>query len=78
MHFTGNPDFRLHFLGIGAPPDMFTPEQNEIAYFNHRRVDYDLEALVRDRFAPDVRLRERLAGRNLAFGSTASSRGSPE
>jgi Sulfotransferase domain len=56
MHFTGNPDFRLHFLGIGAPkggttwlsavlgshPGIFTPEEKEIEYFNHRRADYDM------------------------------------
>ena len=56
-HFTENPDFRLDFLGIGAPkggttwlsavlgahPDIFTPPEKEIEYFNQRRTEYDME-----------------------------------
>jgi predicted DNA-binding transcriptional regulator AlpA len=55
-HFTQDPGFRVHFLGIGAPkggttwlsavlgahPDLFTPPGKEVEYFNHHRTEYDL------------------------------------
>lgn len=55
-HFTEAPDFRIDFLGIGAPkagttwlsmvlgehPDIFTPPGKEIEYFNAYRTEYDL------------------------------------